>query len=209
VPDFALSPRTGLEQLLLPGTHNAPTGEPGVVVALRSDLALAYVMAHKGKVEDLRQHMLDRFGVTLPTTAQRAEKSGSLSFDSLNLIWAGPARWLAGTSTQAAASLELLLRKELSGLASVVNQTDGRSIFRISGPKAREVLARGIPIDIDPLVFGPGDTALTLAGHISVHFWQVDLSPAYEFAVPRSFAASFYEWLFAASAKYGVLVRPA
>lgn len=121
MPDFALSPRTGLEQLLLPGTHNAPAGEPGVVVALRSDLALAYVMARKGKVEDLRQRMLDRFRVTLPTTAQRAEKSGSLSFDSLNLIWAGPARWLAGTSTQAAASLEVLLRKELSGLASVVN----------------------------------------------------------------------------------------
>jgi methylglutamate dehydrogenase subunit D len=59
------------------------------------------------------------------------------------------------------------------------------------------------------MVFGPGDTALTLAGHINVHFWQLDLTPTYEFAVLRSFAASFCEWLFAAAAKYGVLVRPA
>ena len=72
-----------------------------------------------------------------------------------------------------------------------MNQSDGRCIFRIGGPSAREVLAQGLPIDIDPRVFGPGDTALTLAGHINVHFWQVDLSPVYEFAVPRSFAASF------------------
>lgn len=209
MPDFALSPRSGVEQVLLPGTHGARTDEPGVVVALRTGLALAFVMARKGKVEDLRQRVLDRFGATLPMTAQRAEKSVGLSFDSLNLIWAGPGRWLAGTSAQAAASLEVLLRNELSGLASVVNQTDGRSVFCICGPRARDVLAKGLPIDMDPRVFGPGDTALTLAGHINVHFWQIDLSPAYEFAVPRSFAASFYDWLFAASAKYGVLVRAA
>ena len=206
--DFALPPRSGLEAVLLPGTHGARTDKPGVVVALRTDLALAFVIAGKGKIEDLRQRTQDRFGITLPMTAQRAEKRASLSLDSLGFIWAGPGRWLAGTSGQTAAALEATLRKELSGLASVMNQTDGRCVFRVSGPSAREALAQGIPIDIDPRVFGPGDTALTLAGHINVHFWQVDLSPAYEFAVPRSFAASFYEWLFAASAKYGVLVRP-
>jgi methylglutamate dehydrogenase subunit D len=209
VADFALSPRSGLEQLLVPGTRGARTDAPGVIVALRTDLALAFVIARKGKAEELRQRLQDRLGITLPMTGQCAEKSGGLSHDGLSLIWAGPGRWLAGTATQTAAALEATLRKELSGLASVMNQTDGRCVFRISGPSARDVLAQGIPIDIDPLVFGPGDTALTLAGHINVHFWQVDLSPAYEFAVPRSFAASFYQWLFAAAAKYGVLVRPA
>jgi len=66
-----------------------------------------------------------------------------------------------------------------------------------------------IPIDLDPQVFGPGDIALTLVGHINVHLWQADRTPTYEFAVPCSFAASFCEWLFAASAKYGLLVRAA
>jgi methylglutamate dehydrogenase subunit D len=70
-------------------------------------------------------------------------------------------------------------------------------------------LGQSLPVDIDARLFRPGDTALTLAGHINVHFWQIDLSPAYEFAVPRSFAASFCEWLFAVSAKYGVVVGPA
>ena len=71
------------------------------------------------------------------------------------------------------------------------------------------MVAKVCGIDLDPRVFSPGDTALTLVGHTNVHLWQVDPAPTYDFAVPRSFAASFYEWLFAASAKYGMLVRPA
>ncbi len=200
MPDFALTPRSGLEHVLLPGTHGADRDTPGVVLALRTDLALVLVMARKGKTEDLRQRVQDRFDLTLPSTAQRVEKSG------LSFVWAGPERWLAATSTRTPAAFEAMLRSELSGFASVANQTDGRCIFQVSGPKARDTLAHGLPIDIDPRVFGPGDTALTLAGHINVHLWPLDLSPAYQLAVSRSFAASFCEWLLAASAKYGVLV---
>lgn len=207
--DFSLFPRSGLEQFLEPATRGEHAGEPGVMVALRTDLALAYVLARNGKAEELQQGVRDRFGLSLPMAAQRAEKSGNMSLDSLNFMWAGPGRWLAGTSAQTAASLEAMLRRELAGVASVINQTDGRCVFRLSGPRTRDILAQGLPIDLDPRVFGPGDTALTAVGHINVHFWQVDPTPTYEFAVPRSFAASFCEWLIAASAKYGVLVRPA
>jgi methylglutamate dehydrogenase subunit D len=200
VADFVLTPRSGLERALFPGTHGAYRDAPGVVLGLRTDLALVLVMARKGKTEHLRQRLHDRFDLTLPLTAQRIQKAG------LSFVWAGPERWLAATPTQTPAAFEAMLRSELSGLASVANQTDGRCIFQISGPKARDTLAHGLPIDIDPRVFGPGDTALTLAGHINVHLWQLDLSPAYEMAVPRSFAASFCEWLLAASAKYGIVV---
>jgi methylglutamate dehydrogenase subunit D len=200
VPDFALTPRSGLEHVLLPGTHGAHRDAPGVVLTVRTNLALVPVMARKGKTEDLRRRVQDHCDLTLPLTPQRVEKSG------FSFVWAGPERWLAGTSTQTPAAFEAMLRTELSGLASVANQTDGRCVFQVSGPKARDTLAHALPIDIDPRVFGPGDTALTLAGHINVHLWQLDLSPAYQFAVPRSFAASFCEWLLAASAKYGVSV---
>jgi sarcosine oxidase subunit gamma len=198
-----------LEQRLRPGTYGDDAGEPGVAVALRTDLALAYVLARNSKAGELQRRLRERFGLNLPMAAQRAENGGIAGLDSLNFIWAGPGRWLAGTSAQTGASLEAMLRKELSGVASVINQTDGRCVFRIGGPSVREVLAEGVPIDLDPRVFSPGDTALTLVGHINVHLWQVDPTPTYDFAVPRSFAASFCEWLFAASAKYGLLVRAA
>jgi methylglutamate dehydrogenase subunit D len=200
VADFVLTPRSGLERALLPGTHGAYRDAAGVVLRLHTDLALVLVIARKGKTEDLRRRLQDRFDLTLPLTSRRIQKSG------FSFVWAGPERWLAATPTQTPAAFEAMLRSEMSGLASVANQTDGRCIFQISGPKARDTLAHGLPIDIDPRVFGAGDTALTLAGHINVHLWQLDLSPAYEMAVPRSFAASFCEWLLAASAKYGVAV---
>jgi methylglutamate dehydrogenase subunit D len=207
--DFALQPRSGVEHLLVPGNHGARTDTPGVTVALRRDLALALLMARNGTIEALRQRLQERFALALPMTPSLAETSGSSSHGELRFIWAGPGRWLASTSAQSAAAFEATLRHELSGLASVTGQTDGRCVFRVGGPRIREVLATGIPIDIDPRVFGPGDSALTLVGHINVHFWQLDPSPAYEFAVSRSVAASFCQWLFTAAAKYGLLVRSA
>jgi len=209
VADFSLFPRSGLESLLQPGTRSDPAGEPGVAVALRADLALAYVLARNSKTGELQKRVQDCFGLILPMVARHIENGAHPSLDSLNFIWAGPGRWLAGTSAQIGTSLEVMLRNELSGVASVINQTDGRCVFRISGPSVREVLAKGVPIDLDPRVFGPGDTALTLVGHISLHFWQVDRTPTYEFAVPRSFAESFCEWLFAAAANYGLVILPA
>jgi methylglutamate dehydrogenase subunit D len=206
VADVSLFPRSGLEHLLQPGTHGGYAGEPGVTLALRADLALAYVLAHNGKTGALQQRVQERFGLALPMAAQpAADRSPSL--DGLSFIWAGPGRWLARTPAQTGAALEATLRSELSTLASVINQTDGRCVFRIGGPRVRDVLAKGVPIDLDERVFRPGDTALTLVGHVSVQLWQVDPAPAYEFAVPRSFAASFCEWLFAAAASHGLLVR--
>jgi heterotetrameric sarcosine oxidase gamma subunit len=209
VADFPLYARSGLEHLLQPGNRGDHTGEPGVAVALRSDLALAYVLVRNGKTSELQTRVEERFGLRLPTAAQHSEAGGTPRPDSLSFIWAGPNRWLARTSTQNGAALEATLRDALSGVASIINQTDGRCVFRISGPGTREVLAKGVPLDLDPRAFGPGDTALTLVGHISVHFWQLDRTPTYEFAVPRSFAASFCEWLFAAAANHGLVVRTA
>ncbi len=205
--DFSLFPRSGLEQLLQPRTYGESAGEPGVTLALRSDLALAYVLARNGKGGALQQRAKERFGLALPVTAQRIEDRDVPSFDGLSFIWAGPGRWLARKPGEMGGLFEAMLRSELSTVASVINQTDGRCVFRVSGPSVREVLAKGVPIDLDARVFGPGDTALTLAGHVSVHLWQIDRAPTYEFAVPRSFAASFSEWLLAAAASHGLLIR--
>jgi len=39
-----------------------------------------------------------------------------------------------------------------------------------------------------------------------VHLWQSDTAPTYDFAVFRSFAASFCEWLLDAAAEFGIEV---
>ncbi len=205
--DVSLQSSSGLEHLLRPRTYGGSGGQPGVTLALRGDLALAYVLARSGKDGSLQQRVQERFGLTLPVTAQRPDDGRMPSFDDLSFIWAGPGRWLARKPGETGAGFEALLRGQLSTVASVINQTDGRCVFRIGGPSAREVLAKGVPIDLAPRVFRPGDTALTLVAHISVHLWQIDQAPTYEFAVPRSFAASFCAWLFAAAASHGLLIH--
>jgi sarcosine oxidase subunit gamma len=200
VADLRLTPRSALDRVLVPGHCGAEGEIPGVTVAEHTGLALTSVMARKGKSPELAARIKERFAADLPVTPRRVA-DGQIHF-----IWAGPGRWLAAAPNQPPSTFESNLREALSGLASVTSQSDGRSIIRVSGPKAREALAKGVPLDLDPRVFGPGDTAMTVVAHINVQLWQSDATPAYDFAVFRSLAGSFCEWLLDAAAEFGVLI---
>ena len=194
-----LLPRTGLEGVARPGHHGRIGGVPGVAISSRRNFELAIVMVRAGKQADLLVRSLERFGLSLPTIPRR-EFRGPLSF-----AWAGPGKWLAMLESACGTGFESGLREGFAGLASVTNQSDGRSIIRVGGPKARDALAKGVPLDLDPRSFRVGDTALTVVANINVHFWQIDESPTYEFAVFRSFAVAFHEWLLEASIEFGVM----
>jgi methylglutamate dehydrogenase subunit D len=200
VSSLRLAPRSALDRVLAPGHFGAKVDAAGIFITEHTGLALASVMARKGKTAALRAHVKDVFGTDLPLTPRRVA-DGPIHF-----IWAGPDRWLAETETEAPHTFERDLREAFIGLAAVTSQSDGRSVIRVSGARAREMLAKGVPLDLDPRVFGPGDVALTVVAHINVHFWQLDATPTYEFAVFRSFAASFCEWLLDASAEFGAVV---
>jgi sarcosine oxidase subunit gamma len=88
----------------------------------------------------------------------------------------------------------------------VTDQSDGRSIIRVSGSRAAFVLAKGVMIDLHPRAFGSGDVAITAVAHIGVQFWQIDATPTYEFVCFRSFAADFWHWLIEAGSEFGVAV---
>jgi sarcosine oxidase subunit gamma len=164
-------------------------------------LALAAVMVRKGTGEALTRRVHAVFGLDLPTTPRRSAR-GSLAF-----VWAGAGRWLAVTEGGDGSSFEKLLRDDLSTLASISDESDGRAVVRIAGARARDALAKGIPVDLNPRVFTAGDAAVTTVGHIGVHLWQLDEAPTYEFAVFRSYAAAFWRWLIDSAAEFGVAVK--
>lgn len=194
-----LLPRTGLEGVARPGHHGRIGRVPGVAISSLRNFELAIVMVRAGKQADLLVRSLEKFGLSLPTIPRR-EFRGPLSF-----AWAGPGKWLAMLESACGTGFEYGLREGFAGFASVTNQSDGRSIIRVRGPKARDALAKGVPLDLDPRSFRVGDTALTVVANINVHFWQIDESPTYEFAVFRSFAVAFHEWLLEASIEFGVM----
>ncbi|SDK79885.1 sarcosine oxidase subunit gamma [Aliiruegeria lutimaris] len=52
-----------------------------------------------------------------------------------------------------------------------VDVSDARASFAISGPGAREVLARLCPVDLSPVAFGPGEIRRTRLAQVPAAFW--------------------------------------
>ncbi|MEM9575894.1 MAG: sarcosine oxidase subunit gamma family protein [Pseudomonadota bacterium] len=55
--------------------------------------------------------------------------------------------------------------------ALAVNVSDARASFRISGPHAREVLAKLCPVDLSPAAFGPGMFRRTRMAQVPAAMW--------------------------------------
>ena len=182
------------KDLLTPSRYGSPVGTPGVTVELPGSGTLAIIAARQGRRQALRESALSGFAVNLPELPRRVE-AGDIAF-----IWTGPDQWLAQGPPGKAA----LLAETFSGLASVVDQSHGRALLRITGPQARKALAKGLAIDLHPRAFATGFAAATSVAHIAVLLWQLDDRPTYEFAVPRSYARSFWHWLEASAAEYGL-----
>lgn len=52
-----------------------------------------------------------------------------------------------------------------------VDVSDARAVFRINGPKAREVLAKLCPVDLSPGAFQPGELRRTRAAQVAAAIW--------------------------------------
>jgi sarcosine oxidase subunit gamma len=168
-----------------------------VTIAERVDVGLATVMARKGQAAALREAVRTTYGVTLPDTARHVAGT------SAGFIGTGPGQWLAISERLRNGELATDLARTLNGLASISDQSDGRAVIRIAGPRARDVLAKGLPIDLDPSVFAPGSAATSVISLMGVMLWQVDDAPTYDVAVFRSLAGSFWKWLTDSAAEFG------
>ena len=196
--DTAAAARSSLDGLVSPGRHGRAGGPPGLVLAELGQVALASVIARKGKAAQANEACRRSFGVELPRVPRRVEGGD------IELLWTGPGQWMALLRRDLPpGELEARLAAVFAGLASVAEQSDGRSIIRVAGPKARDALAKGLPIDLHPRAFRPGDTALTVAALIGVQIWQVDDVPTYEIAVFRGFARSLWHFLTESAAEFG------
>jgi sarcosine oxidase subunit gamma len=121
-----------------------------------------------------------------------------------DFAWAGPDSWLAIASCEGFVDD---LTEKFADCASVADLSHARVVLRVSGRNVRETLAKGIPIDLHPRVFSPGSVAVTAVSHIGVTVWQVDEKPTYDLLVFRSLAKSFWAWLSASAAEFGLDIR--
>jgi heterotetrameric sarcosine oxidase gamma subunit len=202
MPETTLAVRSAIEREAAPRRHGKAEGEPGVILREIAGLALATVIARKGEAKAAVEAAKDAFGLDLPTAPRRVERDG------VAFLWAGPAQWLAVAGPgRPAGQFEAVLAGVFDGHASISEQSDGRTIIRITGPRARDALAKGLPIDLHLRAFRPGDTALTQAAHIGLQIWQLDDAPTYDIAVFRGFARNFWQFLLDAAAEYGCRIE--
>jgi sarcosine oxidase subunit gamma len=195
VSDGRLQPTSALAGIAVPGRYGKQDGEPGVVVSERAGLGLATLAARRGA--PLRVAVKASYSVNLP------EGSAIAHGPKVSFIGYGPGQWLAVSESLANEALASDLAQKLKGLASISDQSGGRTVFRISGPRARDVLAKGLPIDLDPRSFPLGSAATSTISLMGVQLWQTDDTRSYDVAVFRSVSASFWRWLTASAAEYG------
>jgi sarcosine oxidase subunit gamma len=191
-------PRGAWEGHVSAGRFGLLGGEPGVHVTLLEGLGLATLIGCDERRAELTAALSSGYGVDLPEMPRRH------TVRDFDLIWAGPDQWLVVSADRAIAAQ---LAGDLDQVAAVSDQSDARAVLRLTGPRARDVLAKGCPLDLHPRAFRPGDAALTAIAHVGVHLWQIDGRPTYDLAVFRSMAASFSSWLLAAAAEFGCEVR--
>ena len=195
MPEPAFEPVSALEGLRAAGRHGRMDGEPGVVLTERADLAALVLLASPAADRPLQETLKPR-GIELPAVGRWSAHRGA------TVIWTAPGQWLAVGPPGPVRGLETALRG--SGAACwTVAADDARCLIGVSGPSARDTLAKVLPLDLHPRAFRPGDAAVTLAGGFPVTIWQTGEVPSYEVAVPRSYAASFWRWLTDSAAEYG------
>jgi methylglutamate dehydrogenase subunit D len=199
----ALKAKSALAGLAMPGRYGRQDGEPGIVIAERIGLGLATVAARKGQAESLTAAVASAYGVQLPASSRIAQGS-AVSFAGY-----GPGQWLAVSEALADEALARDLEAKLQGLASISDQSGGRTVLRIGGRRARDVLAKGLAIDLDPRAFPLGSAATSAISHMGVQLWQMDDTRSYDIAIFRSLSESFWRWLTASAAEYGYEVEVA
>jgi sarcosine oxidase subunit gamma len=90
----------------------------------------------------------------------------------------------------------------LRDMASLSDHSDGYAVFEIWGPAARAALAKGVPVDLHPESF-TDDVAVTVIAHIDAIVWRAS-QDQFAIAVFRSYAESFWYWLTASAAEFGL-----
>ena len=140
-------------------------------------------------------------GIRLPSTGR------SDSVADTRVYWLGPDEWLLVGAADERALAEVL--RPAGG--AVVDVSGQRTVIEISGPYAREVLAKGCALDLHPGVVSAGFAVPTLLAHVPVTMEVREngdpaLGSAAEIAVAiivrTTFARHLADWLLDAAIEY-------
>lgn len=133
--------------------RQAPTG----MVTLRADLGDPAVATAVGEVA----------GCAMPAVL-RIETAGERA-----VAWMSPDELMLFVPRGEEAEAVARLDARLDGIHRlVIDVSDARALFRVAGRGAREVIAKGAPLDLAASAFGPGDFRRTRLGQVAAAVWM-------------------------------------
>lgn len=190
---------SALSDVAVQGRFGADKGAPGITLSVRHPMSIVTVITRQGKSAALAKAIEAAYKCPLPGPGESTGK-GALAFH-----WCGADQYYAVAEGKADGELYRDLKARLEGLASCSDQSHGRIILRVAGPKALALLAKGTPVDLHPSVFGPGKSAVTQMAHVGVHLAQTG-KDEFELSVFRGFSENFWEWLTEQAEEFGYQV---
>jgi sarcosine oxidase subunit gamma len=137
----------------------------------------------------------------LPTEPCQSATKGEIG-----ALWIGPDQWLITCAKADVARLSARLGQAVQGMhAAVTDISAGRTVFRLAGPSALDVVAKGCPLDLHPRVAKPGHVAGSVFAKITVllHLREADVVDLH---LGRSFADYLWAWLEEAGMDCGLIV---
>jgi len=135
--------------------------------------------------------VLKVLGCEPPTHANTMVVSGDYL-----IYWLGPDEWMVITPTGQAGKLEAKLKAALQGVfSSVVDNTSGLTLLKITGDNAVNLLARDCPLDLHPREFKPGQCAQTRLAKAGMTIAPLQDGSGFEIIIRRSFADYIGLWM--------------
>ena len=191
--------RSALDGHVEPARHGlSGKGDPGVTIEERRPAALVQVngVAEPGALSGL----LSSLG--LGAAGEAGPRRGS-SGEGGEVLWTGAGQWWVVCRVREVSADEVLA---LIGTpdATTLDLGHARTALRVSGPMARELLAKGCPLDVDGMK--AGDCASSRLGPFNVVFF-CRATASFDLYVFRSFGLAMWEWLIDEAAEFGCEVR--
>jgi sarcosine oxidase subunit gamma len=142
-------------------------------------------------------------GCDLPVTANTVAAAGDV-----RILWLGPNEWwVVGTDARRAGLIDGLRQAFAGQHTNVTDVSESRTVITMSGPAARDVLARGLSNDLHPRAFGPGQCLQSSLSRTNVLLHQTDNTPSFDIYVLKSFADYLWRWIGLIAEDFGMSVK--
>ena len=181
------------------GDHGNAAGGIGVTLRERKGVSIIQITAWRDTLPAVLTAIGSATGLVLQDKPGLGRVAGEKS-----VFGFAPGRYFVVAATP---ELEMRLRSVISAeLATIIDLTHGRTVIRISGPRAEWVLSKLLAIDLSEHAFPVGHGRATLHHDIHANIQRID-DETFDIYVFRSFARSFWQTLGHAAAEVGYRVE--